>query len=395
MMDTVAMGLFWAALLALVHVYGGYELLLRVLARLRPAVDADIHRASPRPTVSVLLTVHNEQADIIPRLENLLAQEYPANRMDIVVASDGSDDDTESLTEAFAKAHPERSIRLVPVRAREGKSGAQNHAMPALSGEIVVLTDAATRFAPTFIDEVVAPFADPAVGCVVGRVDFADDGNAVSRGMRRYWRSEMRLRADESRLGILAVASGQAMAFRRVLFRPLPLHVGDDCIIPLDVVAAGARVVHRDAAIAYDKAETRTDRELSARARMTARNWVGTWRHPRLLAPFLHPGYAFALWSHKLMRWLSPVFLLVLAVTSVVLFRHPFFAVWTALGALFLGLAGLGWIAERSKGRGGRSVPGMALPQFAFAFAVAQLGFLRGLWIVVRGRRIRAYTNRA
>ncbi|MGE5477531.1 MAG: glycosyltransferase [Bacteroidales bacterium] len=393
MIETISLWVFWAAALALLHVYGGYEMLLRLAVRLcRPTSGMQPAPEQERPTVSVLLTVHNEQDNVVPRLENLLQQDYPADRLEIVVASDASDDDTEALAAAFAQAHPGSVIRVLAVAARGGKSAAQNHALPELSGEVVVLTDAATRFAPDFLSHMTAPFADPAVGCVSGQVVFAQEGSAVSQGQQRYWRSEMTLRACESQLGILAVASGQAMAFRRRLFRPLPLHVGDDCIIPLDVAAAGARVVHQPAALAYDVNETRTARELRARARMTARNWVGTWRHPRLLSPVGHPGYCLALWSHKLMRWLSPVFLVLLALASLLLVPRPFYSLCALLGVLLLVLAGLGFAAER--GHGPQRGAWRILPRFAFAFVVAQLGFLWGLWIAARGRRILAYSNK-
>lgn len=392
-LDLVALVVFWAALLLLIHAYGGYELLLRGLAALFPAAGGAQHSTGTTPRVSVLLTVYNEQDHILPRLENLLAQDYPRECFEIVVASDGSDDDTDRLVREFAAGHAGTAIRLLPVLGRQGKSGAQNQAMPELTGEIVVLTDAAARFAPDFVSRIAAPFADSTVGCAVGRVAFADDNTAVSRGMRRYWRSEMALRAAESHLGILAVASGQAMAFRRELFRPLPLHVGDDCIIPLDVVAAGARVVHVHDAVTHDEAPSGIGGEVRARARMTARNWVGTWRHPRLLSPVAYPGYAFALWSHKLLRWLSPVLLALFGTAALVLADRPFYGVVAGLGIAGLVLAGGGWVAERQadRGRPAPRFPGLAIAQFAFAFLVAQLGFLWGLWIVVRGRRIRAY----
>lgn len=393
MFDVLAMIVFWLSLLLLAHAYGGYAVLLRGLAARRPAAGGVCPPAKTAPHVSVLLTVYNEKEHILPRLENLLAQDYPRERLEIVVASDGSDDGTDRLVTEFAANHPEVALRLIPVVGREGKSGAQNHAVPELAGEIVVLTDAAARFVPEFISRIVAPFADPAVGCAVGRVAFADDDTAVSRGIRRYWRSEMALRAAESHLGILAVASGQAMAFRRNLFRPLPLHVGDDCIIPLDVVDAGARVVHVHDAVTHDETETGIGGEFRARARMTARNWTGTWRHPRLLSPLAHPGYAFALWSHKLLRWLSPVLLMLFGIAALVLADRPFYGVVAGLSVAGLLLAVGGWLGERRSARG-RPVPrfpGQGLTQFAFAFLLAQIGFLWGLWIATRGRRIRAY----
>lgn len=390
--DGLAVGLFWLAVLSLLHVYFAYEWLLRAAVRLTKATReiAPANQSEEFPRLSVLLTVHNEEAEITARLEDILGQDYPSDRLEIVVASDGSTDHTEALVQSFAAAHPDRAIVLVAARSQGGKSAAQNLALTSVTGEIVVLTDAATRFASDFLRLIAQPFRDANVGCVSGQVKFARNDGSISSGQERYWQSEMMLRDCESRLGILAVASGQAMAFRRALFRPLPPHIGDDCIIPLDVAAAGARVVHQPNAIAFDTNESRIRRELRARARMTARNWVGTWRHPVLLSPLHHPGYSLALWSHKLMRWLSPVFLLVMAMTSAWLSRQPFYGLCFASGVALSVVAAIGYGAERTGGKTGLfwRIAGMAL-----AFFVAQLGFLLGLWTVIRGRKIFAYRN--
>jgi len=389
--DGLALGLFWVAALSLVHVFVGYEWFLRAAVRLTGADRTDHPpRSYTVPTLSLLLTVHNEQDQIAPRLNDILAQDYPAERLEIVVASDGSDDDTEGRVESFAAAHPDRSIRLVAARQQGGKSATQNLALPELKGEIVVLTDAETRFAPGFLRHITQPFADARVGCVSGLVAFAEDGGSISRGQGRYWRSEMRLRACESHLGILAVASGQAMAFRRALFRPLPPHIGDDCLIPLDVVAAGAKVVHAPDAIAFDSNQPLIGREVRARARMTARNWVGTWRYPVLLFPHRHPGYAVALWSHKLMRWLSPIFLLAMAVSSAWLADRLFYGLCLSGGGALCLLAAIGYVAD---GQPDKTRPEWRFAGLALAFLVAQVGFMMGLWNVVRGRKIQAYRN--
>jgi len=375
--------LFWLAAVSLVHIYVGYEALLRLAVRLlrperRPWSDY-------QPSLSLLLTVHDEEQQIIPRLEDILAQDY--QKLEIVVASDGSKDRTDELVRSFAAAHLECSIRLVALTSQGGKSAAQNQAVPLLKGEVVVLTDAAARFAPGFLARMAAAYDDPSVGGVGGQVAFREDGSDIARGQGRYWRSEMTIRDCESCLGILAIASGQAMSFRRSLFRPLPEHVGDDCIIPLDVVASGARMLHEPEAIAYDVNETATGREIKVRARMTARNWQGTWRHPQLLSPLRHPGYALALWSHKLMRWLSPLFLALLGVTSLLLADRPFYGFVLTLGLAFAALAAAGaW------GRG-RQGTFWRIAGLAWAFLVAQLGFLLGLWRVARGQKIFAYNT--
>lgn len=377
--------LFWGSVLALAHIYFGYEILLRLAVRL--ATGQPTRDAPPLPTLTLLLTVHNEEKRVIPRLNDVLAQDYPTELLEILVASDGSRDQTDKLVRDFAASHPERQIRLVALAAQGGKSAAQNLAIPQASGEVVVLTDARTRFAPGFLLAIAAPYADPLVGCVGGRVEFPGDGSDIARGQGRYWRSEMVLRACESRLGILAVASGQAMSFRRSLFCPLPEHIGDDCIIPLDVAAAGRKVLHQPDARALDVNETNSRREFRARARMTVRNWQGTWRHPALLTPWRHPGYAFALWSHKLMRWLSPLFLVIAGICSLLLSAQPFYALCLGSGIAALTLAAIGSLSQGRPGRFWR------IAGLAHAFVLAQAGFAWGLLTVALGRRIFAYRS--
>lgn len=375
--------LFWLAALSLFHVYVGYEALLRLAVRLLRAERREF--APFQPSLSLLLTVHDEEKHVIPRLENLLAQDYPSGKLEIVVASDGSLDRTNELVREFIAAQPDRSIRLVALSPQGGKSEAQNLAMRQLSGEVVVLTDAAARFAPGFLTHLAAPYSDPSVGFVGGQVEFVEDGTDIAKGQGRYWRSEMIIRDRESRLGILATGSGQAMSFRRHLFRPLPGHVCDDCNIPLDVAAAGAKLLHEPRALAYDVNETSATREIKVRARMTARNWQGTWLHPGLLSPLRHPGYALALWSHKLMRWLSPLFLALVGVTSMMLADQPFHGFVLALGLAFVTLAAVGAWGRGRKGTFWR------IAGLAWAFMVAQFGFFLGLWQVARGQKIFAY----
>ena len=159
-MDTVATCTFWIAFATLFHIYLGYEKLLRVFAALlrrQPPFYAD----PADTTVTVLLTVHNEADNIIARLDNLLGQDFPADRLDIFIVSDGSTDETVALADAYIRQHASRRITLLPLTGQNGKSMAQNQALPHLKGEIVVLTDAATRFAPDFISRIASPFHRP------------------------------------------------------------------------------------------------------------------------------------------------------------------------------------------------------------------------------------------
>ncbi len=387
--DTLAAIVLPYSVAHLLYVYAGYGWLLALLAARRPApVEPELpNNRLAWPHMTVLLTVFNEEAKIARRLDNLLAQDYPVERLTIVVASDGSTDGTEAIVEDYAGRHPH--IRLVRSGGRKGKSQTQNIAMRDIEEGIVALTDADTEFEADYLRRLAAAFQDPQVGCVTAQLRFRPLGSDISANQGYYWRYELRLRTLESRLGILAVASGQAMAVRRECFRELPPDVGDDCIIPLDVVLAGRRVVHATRARAVDVMEGESEREFHSRVRMTLRNWVGTWRRPALLNPLAHPGHAFALWSHKLLRWLGgPVFW---AGTASGLWlacvTHP--APLTLLPAVALpALTVQGWRQETGRSR--RRVPGAGT---LFSFVLANAGFTAGLWRAWRGQRVVTYRS--
>jgi cellulose synthase/poly-beta-1,6-N-acetylglucosamine synthase-like glycosyltransferase len=374
-----------ASFLALFYVYAGYGLVLRIAAALVRDRGA---RAPPRdgswPRLAVLVTAHNEERRIGARIANLLACDYPPERLEVVVASDGSTDRTDEIVEATGDPR----VRLFRPVARGGKSATQNQAIATLTAEIVVFTDAETVFEPAFLRHVAAPFFDPDVGAVDGH-QLIRGGGAGDLGTAQgyYWRYELAIRSLESRLRLLAVMSGPCMAVRRALLAPLPADVGEDCCVPLEVVSRGKRVVHAREAVAWDRMPDSPAGELRARARMTLRNWKGTWRYPRLLNPLRHPGYAFALWSHKLLRWLSPVFLIAgTAACVVAATASPAFATATLALAAFYGLGLVGWWAVRR----GLEVP---VAGTVFSFLLANAGFLAGLVRAARGTTITHYSN--
>ena len=369
---------FWGSAAVLGWAHGGYGAVIR---RWPWSAAPIVAAPGPLPSVTVLLTVHNAAEVLAERLEDLLATDYPRDRLRIVVASDGSSDATVAIAEAFAGRGPITVLAL----PRGGKSATQTAAMATIDGDIVVMTDADAAFAPDCIRALVAPFADPTVGCTTAELLMRDGPGAIAGAQGAYWRAELRLRQAESRLGILAVTSGPAMAVRRGLFRPLPEDVGEDCIVPLDVVRQGYRVVHVATAIAHDQMNHDAGRELRARIRMTARNWIGTWRHPALLAPWRHPGYALALWSHKLLRWLGS---LALAAMLLVGAGALVGGAGLTVPALFLvAVAGLGVVGAIGDARG-RRVPVAAS---VYGFLLANLGFALGLLRAWSGRRIVTY----
>jgi cellulose synthase/poly-beta-1,6-N-acetylglucosamine synthase-like glycosyltransferase len=378
------------ATLILYWIYDGYGRCLQLLVLLRrknseASGTGEDFEANSWPSITVLLTVHNEETVIRRRIENILRCNYPAEKLCVVIASDGSTDSTNDIVRSFSH----RGVRLFESPGL-GKTGTQNAAIRTIESDLIAFTDADILFDTDWCRQIARRFQNPQVGAVDGRALYeAPTSDALQASQGFYWTYELKLRLLESHLGILAVVAGACFAIRRNLFVTMDPAIGEDCIVPLDVVTQRHRVVHEPLAIARFDSEEDSSITLRRRIRMTLRNWQGTWTRSHLLNPLRHPGYAFALWSHKLLRWLSPLFLATATVSSLVqlilapsLFSALFFA---PFGGLFA-LAGIGWLSARRHLR----IPGTGA---AYSFLVANVAFLIGIWRAVTGHRIHSYRN--
>lgn len=367
--------------LILVYTWMVYPIVVWLLSRLFPCPVACSESAA-NPTVSIILPVHNEENCIAAKLQNCLELQYPRERLEILVVSDHSTDNTEQTVEEFAARDPR--IRLLRTHGRAGKSNGQNLAVQEANGDILFLTDANARARPDVLRLLTSNFADPGVGLATATLHFSDPANAIGDGQGLYWRYELFLRKAESDLGILATASGAALAMRRALFRPMQEWYGDDCILPLDVRLQDHRVLHDSRSVVFDSMPHTIEGELRARIRMTARNWTGTLSRPQLLNPFRFPLTSGGLLSHKLLRWLTPFFLLLaFIVNTLLVLRGEFLVLWLAQ-VLFYLAALVGWIQMRKRERVG-------IFAHPFSFCLANLGFLLGMIRAFRTRRIVAY----
>jgi cellulose synthase/poly-beta-1,6-N-acetylglucosamine synthase-like glycosyltransferase len=339
-------------------------------------------REKCEPAFSIIVAAYNEEAHIAAKLEDCLALEYPADRVEILVASDGSTDRTEGIVQEFARR--DARIRLVKSVGRAGKSGVQNLAVAEARGEILLFTDTETTTRATLLRQIGEDFADSRVGMVAPTVQFGRIDDAVSKGQGAYWHFELVLRQLESDLGILATASGSAFAMRRTLFRPIPPQYGDDCVLPLDVRLQGYRVLQDPRLVIFDEMPSTVDGELRARVRMTARNWTGILSRPGLLNLSRYPGTAWGLVSHKFLRWMTPFFLAAMFVMSCFLAARGRMALLFVLQSCFYLAAVVGW--RQSRQRSCARIFG-----YPFAFCLANLGFFLGLVRCLRGQRVVAY----
>jgi len=375
---------YWLLLLSLgIVIYGwlGYPLLVLTLRSLVARRRSRTERLSD-PFVSIIIPVHNEQQKIAAKLENCLELLYPQDRMEILVASDGSTDRTEEIVERFLAR--DSRIRWLQSDQRVGKSGVQNLAAAEARGDILFFTDTNTAMTPGVLRTMIDDLADPSVGLVTATVHFGHPQDAVEKGQGFYWRYELFLRTAESDLGILATGSGQALAVRRELFRPLPPFYGDDCIMPLDVRLQGFKVIQDREATVYDAMPHSIEGELRARIRITARNWTGTIARPAILNPLQFPLTALGLVSHKLLRWLTPFFLAIVFLSNTLLALEGRAVVLWWLQVAFYFSAFVGWELTR------KQRPAWAFG-YPFSFCLANVGFLLGMVKVLRNQKIVAY----
>ena len=372
--------LFWSSIFILYMVYHGYGELLKIICSVKSHSISTIKSVN-LPLVTVLLTVFNEERKILNRLNNLLETDYPLERLQILVASDGSTDRTHEIVEDLALRYP---ISLFVSEDRLGKTGTQNQTIKFCLGDIVIFTDADTEFSRNTIHELVAPFSNPNVGAATGHVIFRNAGNKISEAQTTYWDYELVLRSLESRLGILAVMAGPCMAVRKSVLQPMPEFVGEDCVVPLQVAIQGYQVIHCHNAVAFDMMDSNPNREFKTRVRMTLRNWMGTLYYRQLLNPVKYPGYAFSLYFHKIFRWLSPIFLIVATIATLFLATERLYALFSACFILLYVVATFGWILEGQ----GRKLP---IVSTVFAFILANCGFMVGLIKFLKGQKIIAY----
>ncbi len=350
----------------------GYPLLLSAIARLRPR---PVRRGEWTPSVTILVPAYNEAACIAGTIENKLAQDYPAERLEITVVSDASDDGTDDIVRRYA----DRGVKLLRRAVRQGKAAALNEAMRHASGEIIVFSDANSTFAGDAVRRMVENFADPRVGYVTGNLQYLHGEEASGRGSGAYMRYENWLRRIETRVDSVIGVNGGVDAMRRHLYVDVPADQITDFVLPLRVIAAGFRVVFDDRVRSSEHANEELGAEFRMRVRVALRALRGLVYVREALNVVRAPLPAFCIFSHKILRYLSFLFLASALMINGILAAHsPSYVALLLLQVAFYALALLGLT---------RNLPGAlrrltALPTYFLvsnvAFGIAALRFARG-----------------
>jgi cellulose synthase/poly-beta-1,6-N-acetylglucosamine synthase-like glycosyltransferase len=374
---TPAWWVFWASLASVGYAYVGFPMVAVVRGLL---LRQERYDDAATPTVSVVIAAHNEGAVIASKLENILALDYPRDRLAVVVASDGSTDETAARVLAAGSDR----VRLLDL-PRRGKGPTLNDAVAASSGEILVFTDADVVTPPEAMRHLIVPFADPRVGAVAAEKRDRDHGDTGTA--RASWRARRTVRQMLSRGGSVSGAQGHLYALRRELYRPLPPDVVDDFAIPAQALLAGRRLVYAPGAVvsplpgAFATDAPRTV-QFRRRVRLTTLWLRALWAVRELLNPLRHGFFAFQLLSHKLLRRLLFFPLIALVPASAALRHRDRFYGAAMVGQLaFHGVALLAAALPRRRGRAWRVLRApyrFDVPHAAAAVAVARLTRGRG-----------------
>ncbi len=335
------------------------------------------------PGVSVIIAARNEEAKIAGRIENLLSSEY-AGPIEVLVGCDGCTDNTAAIVSGLGKAN----VKAVVFDVNRGRAMVHNDIVPLCAHDIVVFTDAETRFEPDCLGNLVKPFSDPEVGCSVGLIRYVNAGNSgVSESAGLYWRMEEAIRVAESRLGILGFGTGACTAMRKTLFRKMVSWEDLDYAATLMLAIGGARIVYVPEAVATDFISELASAAFQTRVRQTSRSFMSIIR--RTLPAFRNNTFwiGVASLSHKTGRHLSPFFLLMLFFSSLAALPHPLAIFLCLLEFLFLTCILVGYLENKKEKR---FRPG----SIAMSFFVLNLARGVGVFHAITNRRVSSYSTR-
>ncbi len=384
---------FWIAVVLLLHTYFLYPLILVGIDAIRQMVanarylkngyDRRRRELEPfTPPVSLVVAAYNEEDCIQAKLDNSLSIDYPDDRFEVLIGSDGSTDRTEPLVAAC----PDPRVRL-SAAPRGGKVSVLNRCIPSAQGEIVVLTDANTVIDKHAIRHLVRHFRDPEVGAVCGRLRLYNRKKKEYEEST-YWAYESLIKFYEGKHGAVLGANGGLYAIRRSLFDALPPQtVVDDFVIPLRLLDRGYKVVYEPEAVAFEETTEDYGREFGRRARIAAGNFQSLQIVPGVLSP-ARGFVSFAFWSHKVLRWVAPMLMAVALIANAALLASPLYQALFVVQLLFYALAWLGK-GHRLSGALRRAA------STAYYFVYMNWALAVGFWRFLRGTQKAAWDRTA
>lgn len=365
--------LFIGSVFLIFFAYFGYPMTLLLVGRVR---GRNVKRAMIIPSVTFIITVHNEEKKIRDKLENTLSLDYPKEKLQILVASDGSDDRTNEIVRNYL----DREVQLHDIAHRRGKENAQKDALKKATGDVIVFSDVATMLERRGLQQLVSNFADPTIGCVSSEDRLLGRGGKPS-GEGVYVRYEMWLRRLESSANSLVGLSGSLFAARKEVCEDFSGEMQSDFRIVLNSMKMGLRSVSDPVTIGFYQDTTDQKREWDRKIRTVLRGLTVFFRHLDLLNVFQYGLFSYQLFCHKLLRWLVPFLLTLAFVSNFVLSSKSliyFFLLW--LHILFYSLGILGLQKKKLQDR--------SLIKIPMYFLTVNMSILVAWWRYLRGQRI-------
>lgn len=373
---------FWVSLALIAMTYLIYPFVMWLAGRWSLSADSQSLQSDFLPHVTLVIAAFNEEKVIAAKIENSLALDYPEDKLEIMVVSDESTDQTDDIVRSFAG----RGVVLARQQPRRGKSAGLTNAVPGAKGEILVFSDANSMYRPDAIRHLVAPFALERTGYVVGAQTYEPDDSSVSRSENLYWDIELAIKAGESAVGSVVGGDGAIFALRKELFEPLQDDDLSDFVTPLRIVTQGYRGVFEPRAICTEETAPDYGGEFRRKVRIVNRAFRTVLRVPQALNPLRVGFFAVQLFFHKVVRWFVPYFMVLCLFSSLILSLAGYGGVYTL--ALLLQLAGYGMAWQFSRNQQTR----LPLASISYYFCLGNLAALQGTLGVIMGRNITMWT---
>ncbi|SDC07524.1 Glycosyltransferase, catalytic subunit of cellulose synthase and poly-beta-1,6-N-acetylglucosamine synthase [Candidatus Frackibacter sp. WG12] len=367
------MVLFLVSLIFIFYTYMGYPLILIIYSKIFNQVTQKKDVIDYFPKVSLVIAAYNEEKVIEEKINNCLELEYPNDKLEILIGSDGSTDRTNEIIKKYAGD----LIQFYNITDRGGKTNVLNTLVPKAKGEIIVFSDANTLYEVNALKEIVQPFVSSEVGGVCGNLKFINPNNNVGgKGEGVYWKYEKLLKRIESKIHSVIGANGGIYAIRKKLFRFIPTNtIIDDFVISMTVIKQGYRLLYEDKAIAYEDTSLSLSDEFKRKIRIGA----GDYQSIKILKSLLwfeDLKVSFAFWSHRIFRWLIPFCLIILFISNIFLLDMNFFQVMFIIQIVGYLLALLGYYLDKNGLRLGK----LYIPYYFVSMNLALfLGFIRFL----------------
>ena len=377
---------FWLSVAVIVYTFGGYYVVLKILIFLRSPrrniLVFENYSAQSYPKVSILVAAHNEEKVIKERILNLLELNYPKEKLEIIIASDGSTDRTVQIAQGYESS----IIKILDFKNRRGKAITHNKAIKECSSEIIVFSDAETLFDSEFLTTSIRNFNDPHVGGVVGRLIYrTEDPTGISKSELSYWSYELNLRRLESEIGILAVGTGACLVAMKKLIPILKKNEDMDDVYPYICRKKGYRIILEPNAIAYDRPPTSVKSELAYRVRGTAHGFTAVLRNWQIDDIICHPVIFWEILSHRILRWLTPYFIILIFLSNLFLWNENLLYTSALLTQVLLYIAAfVGYLTQKERRQ-------LKFFSEIFTFCVANLGIMIGTIKAILGRAPSSY----